>query len=55
MDETTIKALIGLAGIIGGAVIGGLVAAYNAGQKLKELQITHSHQLHENYLINVMV
>lgn len=52
MDETTIKALIGLIGIIGGALIGGFVAAYNASQKLKELQITHSHQLHENYLKN---
>jgi len=52
MDETTLKAIIGVVGVIGGALIGGFIAAYNAKQKLKEIQINHSHQLHETYLNN---
>ena len=52
MDDATLKAIIGVVGVIGGALIGGFVAAYNARQKLKEIQVNHSHQLHENYLNN---
>ena len=52
LDPTTIKALIGFAGVIGGAIIGGAVAAYNARHKVKEIEVRHSHQLHENYLKN---
>ena len=52
MNDATIKAIIGVVGIIGGALVGGFVAAYNARQKLKEIQINHSHQIHENYLNN---
>ena len=52
MDDATIKTIIGVVGVIGGALIGGFVAAYNARQKLKEIQVNHSHQLHENYLNN---
>lgn len=52
LEPNTIKAIIGLTGVIGGAIIGGFVAAYNAKQKIKEIEIQHSHQLHENYLSN---
>lgn len=52
MDDTTLKAIIGVVGVIGGTLIGGFVAAYNARQKLKEIEVNHSHQLHENYLNN---
>ena len=52
IDPTTLKAIIGLAGVVGGAVIGGAFAAYNARQKIKEVEVRHSHQLHENYLKN---
>ena len=52
MDPTTLKTVIGLVGVVGGAIIGGLFAAYNARQKLREIEVQHSHQLHENYLKN---
>jgi len=51
MDDATLK-IICVVGVVGGALIGGFVAAYNAKQKLKEIQINHSHQLHETYLNN---
>ncbi len=52
MDDATLKTIIGVVGVIGGALIGGFVAAYNARLKLKEIEVNHSHQLHENYLNN---
>ena len=52
MDDATLKTIIGVVGVVGGALIGEFVAAYNAKQKLKEIQINHSHQLHETYLNN---
>jgi hypothetical protein len=51
-EPETLNALIGTGGVIGGAIIGCAVAAYNVRHKIKEIEIRHSHQLHENYLKN---
>ena len=52
MDDGTIKALIGGAAALAGGLIGTFVAAFNAKQKIKELELAHSHALQETYLTN---
>lgn len=52
MDDSTIKALIGGGAALAGGLIGAFIAAFNAKQKIKELEVAHSHVLQETYLAN---
>ena len=52
MDDGTIKALIGGVAALVGGLIGAFVAAFNARQKIRQLELTHAHTLQETYLAN---
>lgn len=52
MDENLVKALVGIAGAIAGALLLAATNAYAANQKIKEVELGYLHKLREGYLEN---
>ncbi len=52
MEDTLAKALIATVGVVAGALLTALAAAYAARQKTREIELTYQQKLQENYLTN---
>lgn len=50
--DTGTNALIATIGVVAGAVLTSLAAAYSARQKVREIELTYRQKLRENYLAN---
>lgn len=52
MDSSVLVAIVGTAGVVVGAVIGYLKARHVGKAKVRELELTYQHRLHDSYLEN---
>ena len=52
MEDTLAKALIATVGVVAGALLTALAAAYAARQKTREIELTYQQKLQESYLTN---
>jgi hypothetical protein len=52
VDENIIKALVGIAGAIAGALLVAATNAYTANRKIKEVELAYLYKLRDGYLEN---
>jgi hypothetical protein len=52
MDENFVKALVGVAGAIAGALLAAFANAYAANRRIKEIELTYQQKLRDTYLDN---